>query len=144
MRTVGQEVETLRRLLQSFSELGAFPEPRFAPCRVSELLGDLEALYGREVGEGRLRFSRPEADLVFPADRAQLSRALVNLIKNGLEAVEAGGHVEVSTRAVPGGAPASGAEIPLRPALPHPRARRERDDAAVRRHRMKRSTAVEQ
>jgi len=113
VRTVGQEVETLRRLLQAFSELGAFPEPRFAPCRVSELLGDLEALYGREVAEGRLRFSRPDADLVFPADRAQLSRALVNLIKNGLEAVEAGGHVEVAASAVPGGPPTSGPALEI-------------------------------
>ncbi len=61
VRTVGDEVESLKRLLQEFSDFARLPAPRFAPSRVSEILADLETLYGRDVAEGRLRISRPRA-----------------------------------------------------------------------------------
>src|SRR5262249_23502785 len=85
--------------LREFSELGRFPEPQFAACHLSELWTDLETLYGRQVAEGRLAISPLETDIVIRADRNQLRQALVNLIKNGLEAVEAKGRVEGTARA---------------------------------------------
>src|SRR6185503_15743989 len=41
VRTIGEEVESLKRLLQSFSELGRMPEPHPEPCVLDDLLGDL-------------------------------------------------------------------------------------------------------
>ncbi len=98
VRTIGDEIQTLKLLLQEFSEFGTFPKPRPAPCNASDLMGDLKALYGRELAEGRLALTGPVADLTFTADRGQLKRALVNLIQNGLEATGAGGRVEVAVR----------------------------------------------
>jgi two-component system, NtrC family, nitrogen regulation sensor histidine kinase NtrY len=98
VRTVEEEVETLRRLLQEFSDFGRFPAPRLEPCRVADLLTDLEALYGREIAEGRLRVVRPVEETTFLADRGQLRQALVNLVKNGLEALQTDGKVELSAR----------------------------------------------
>jgi len=85
VRTVAAEVETLKRLLQEFSDFGRMPAPRIAPCPLSNLFADLETLYAREVAAGRLALVRPEGDLAFPADAGQMRQALVNLIKNGLE-----------------------------------------------------------
>lgn len=96
VRTISEEVETLKHILEEFSEFGRFPPPRIEPTRLSELLTDLETLYAREVTEGRLVFSCAEREIVFPADRAQLRQALVNLIKNGLEAAGDNGRVIVS------------------------------------------------
>jgi two-component system nitrogen regulation sensor histidine kinase NtrY len=101
--TIGDEIESLKHILNEFSELGRFPEPQFASCRLSELWVDVETLYGREIAEGRLVVTRPAPDAVIRADRNQLRQALVNLIKNGLEAVEAKGRVEVSAHALDGG-----------------------------------------
>jgi signal transduction histidine kinase len=103
VRTISEEVETLKHILEEFSEFGRFPPPKIEPARLAELLTDLETLYAREVTEGRLVFSCAERDLEFPADRAQLRQAMVNLIKNGLEAAGDNGRVMVSA-SVQGGA----------------------------------------
>jgi two-component system nitrogen regulation sensor histidine kinase NtrY len=96
VRTVEEEVETLRSLLQEFSDYGRFPAPRMEPFHASDLVADLEALYARETATGRIEFSRPGAEVVLPADRGQIRQALINLVKNGLEATEEGGRVTVA------------------------------------------------
>jgi signal transduction histidine kinase len=97
--TVAAEVATLKRLLQEFSEFARFPAPQLAPCRLGELMADLEALYRTDVDAGRLTFARAGADAALYADGGQLKRALVNLIKNGLEAITPSGRVAVSATA---------------------------------------------
>ncbi|HYJ32704.1 MAG TPA: ATP-binding protein [Candidatus Binatia bacterium] len=91
VRTIGEEVETLKRLLQEFSDFGRFPPPRIEPCRWSGLAADLETLYGEEIRSGRLAVSPEGRALVFPADAGQIRQALVNLVRNGLDATAAGG-----------------------------------------------------
>jgi len=96
VRTISEEVETLKGLLQEFADFARFPPPRFAPCRLADLFADLETLYGGEVAAGRLVVSQPEGEITLSADAGQLRQALVNLIKNGLEALDGGGRVVVS------------------------------------------------
>lgn len=83
VRTIGEEVETLKRLLQEFSDFARFPAPRFAPCAWGDLAADLRTLYASEVAAGRLRVR--DADTSFSADAGQIRQALINLVKNGLE-----------------------------------------------------------
>ncbi len=99
VRTIGEEVETLRRLLQDFADFARIPPPRPQPCSVSPLFGDLETLYGREVSAGRLVVRRPTSEIAFTADPGQIRQALINLVKNGLEALNGEGRVTVSARA---------------------------------------------
>src|SRR6185436_10510105 len=87
VRTVGEEVETLRRLLQEFSDFARIPPPRPEKCGVSRLLADLETLYGSEIAAGRLVVRRPGEEIAFTADSGQIRQALINLVKNGLEAL---------------------------------------------------------
>ena len=96
VRIVSEEVERLKNLLQEFSDFGRFPAPRLATCELRELLGGLESLHARDVAEGRLEISRPIPEIRWPADAAQLRQALVNLVKNGLEAASENGKVTVS------------------------------------------------
>jgi len=98
VRTIGEEVESLKRMLQEFSEFARLPAPHFVTCRLAELFADLEALYAGEVGGGRLVVRAPARDLTLCADAGQLRQALINLIQNGLEATAAG-CVELSARA---------------------------------------------
>jgi len=99
VRTISDEIESLRRMLQEFSDFARLPEPRFVPCRPDALLADLGALYAREIVEGRLHVARPAPEVPFAGDPAQLRQALVNLVKNGLEATPPGGRVSVAARA---------------------------------------------
>jgi len=99
VQTIGAEVETLRRLLQEFSDFARIPPPQRTPCRITSLLGDLETLYGREVASGRLVVRRPEREIPFEADAGQMRQMLLNLVKNGLEALNGDGRVVVSAEA---------------------------------------------
>ena len=98
-RTITEQVESLKRILQEFTDFARLPGPRFEPCRLSSLWADLSTLYGGDIAAGRLSMTAVAQDAVFSADPGQLRQALVNLIKNGLEAVDLDGRVEVSARA---------------------------------------------
>jgi nitrogen fixation/metabolism regulation signal transduction histidine kinase len=102
VRTIGEEVETLKRLLQEFADFGRLPPPNFAPCRVADVFVDLETLYAGEVQAGRLAISRPENEIAISADAGQLRQALVNLVKNGLEALNGDGRVTLAAEATDG------------------------------------------
>jgi len=108
VRTVGEEVQRLKALLQEFNDLGHFPRPNPVPFAAGELLADLGALLRHEVAAGRIAFDVPEGDWTLVADREQIRRALLNLIQNALEATAASadgassGHVRVALVGSPG------------------------------------------
>jgi signal transduction histidine kinase len=103
VRTIGEEVDRLKHMLQEFSEFGRLPPPRFESCRVAQLFEDLGTLYAGEVSRGRLVLGTSGAaaatNATFDADPAQMRQALVNLLQNALEAMNANGRVQVSARA---------------------------------------------
>jgi len=103
VRTIGEEVGTLKRLLQEFADFGRLPAPRLAACQVADLLAHLEALYAGEIAAGRLAVLRPGRDITLRADAGQVRQALVNLVQNGLEALDGEGSVTVAA-ATPDGA----------------------------------------
>ena len=98
-RTIASEIEALKRLLQEFSEFGRMAPPRLARVPVREWLGTIAALYQHDVAQGRLVVRPLRGEPAVTADPDQLRQALVNLIKNGLEAIGPGGHVEVAATA---------------------------------------------
>ncbi|MGH7741530.1 MAG: ATP-binding protein [Candidatus Eiseniibacteriota bacterium] len=98
-RTVAAEIESLKRMLQEFSDFGRMSPPQLSRIRVRDLLVELNSLYARDIAERRLVITPPGGELACTADAAQLRQALVNLIKNGLEAIRPGGRVELGARA---------------------------------------------
>ena len=98
VRTVGEEVDSLKRMLQEFSDFARLPAPDLAPSSVTGILTDVETLYRREADEGRFQVSLPSPDLKATVDAAQIRQALVNLVKNGFEALGARGKVSLSAR----------------------------------------------
>jgi signal transduction histidine kinase len=95
VKTIGEEVDRLKHMLQEFSEFGRLPAPQFQDCRLGDLIADLSALYTKDVQEGRLALSTQDPKATFKADPSQLRQALVNLLQNGLEAVNGNGQVAV-------------------------------------------------
>jgi signal transduction histidine kinase len=91
-------------LLQEFSDFGRFPPPRIEPCRWAGLAADLEVLYGSEIQSGTLAIAPEGRGLVFPADTGQIRQALVNLIRNALDAAAGSGRVAVAAAADDGAA----------------------------------------
>jgi two-component system nitrogen regulation sensor histidine kinase NtrY len=112
VRTIAEEIATMKRLLHEFTEFERFPAPRLEAVRASALLADIGARYGREIAAGHLRVAGragpgPSGSLAgeshdaFLADRDQVREALVNLVKNALEAIEPGGVVTVTAAVSP-------------------------------------------
>lgn len=98
VRTISAEVDSLKRLLQEFSDFARFPAPTLAPVQAEALLDDLKALYVREIEEGHLAVAPVPSRITLNADAGQIRQALVNLVKNGLEAVNGSGKVTVEAR----------------------------------------------
>jgi PAS domain S-box-containing protein len=96
---IAARAESLERFLQGYSKLARLPPPQAAPCDLAALLRRAAALERRlnvEVKPG------PEVELV--ADGAQIEQAVINLVKNAVEASleQKADRVRISWRLVAG------------------------------------------
>ncbi len=105
---VEDEVEGLRRMVQSFSQFAKVPEVRTRPEALARVLGEFERAYGH-LGDdegGTLEVEVPPGELHVAADRQLLKQALVNLVENAVlsaREVQPGRvHVRVSVLVEPG------------------------------------------
>ncbi len=86
---VDEEVAALRRLVREFSDFAKLPEPAPVSGDLAPLLDDLARLYGE-----RLAVTPAPRPLPARFDAAELRRALVNLVDNGLAACVAAARPE--------------------------------------------------
>jgi two-component system nitrogen regulation sensor histidine kinase NtrY len=93
---VEEEIEGLRRLVDTFRTLGALPKVEAAPLALAELIQELKL--DPNVAD-RLRLHPPEEPVTVRADKLLLKRVLANLVENGIHAGQeagSGGDVVVS------------------------------------------------
>lgn len=100
-RTVLEEVRALNQIVTEFSDFARLPSPKTAPVDPLELLDYARALFtGSTIP---ILLDRPALTaLALPkviADREQLSRSLLNLVKNAIEAMPAGGDGKIELSA---------------------------------------------
>jgi len=100
--TIRQELTTLRRIVDEFSEFARLPRPRPRPTDVNAVAGQALSLH-RERAPG-VRFETDLAPDLPPAaaDPDLLDRALSNLVANAIEAMPGGGALRLRTRAEAG------------------------------------------
>jgi two-component system nitrogen regulation sensor histidine kinase NtrY len=86
--TIIRQVGDLRRMVDEFSSFARIPKPVFRHENLVDIVR--QAMFLHEVAHPNIRFAlisrEPLIDLV--CDRRQLSQALINVIKNGIEAIE--------------------------------------------------------
>jgi len=95
--TIVNEVESLKGLVDEFSQFARMPSPKTVPTVLRALLDDTLALYDGLFSE--LRFERRFAnDLpVVQVDPEQMRRVVINLVDNAVEAMERRGVITVET-----------------------------------------------
>ncbi|MGE3276053.1 MAG: ATP-binding protein [Vicinamibacterales bacterium] len=95
--TIIGEVESLKGLVDEFSQFARMPAPRATPTALNQLLDDTLELYdGLFPG---VRFERRPAPGLPPVrvDPEQIKRVVINLIDNAIEAMDRRGHVVLET-----------------------------------------------
>lgn len=87
--TIVRQVGDLRRMVDEFSNFARMPKPVFKLENVHEVAR--QALFLHEVAHPGIGFTLEPGDGRFEmvCDRRQLSQALTNVVKNGVEAIEA-------------------------------------------------------
>ncbi len=95
--TIINEVNSLKTLVDEFSNFARFPSPRPSPQNLHEILNEVIRLYKAAhrdvVFETRYVENLPTLML----DREQWKRAFVNIFENAIEAMNGGGRLVIST-----------------------------------------------
>jgi two-component system nitrogen regulation sensor histidine kinase NtrY len=97
-QTIVGEVESLKGLVDEFSQFARMPSPRTVPTDLAQLITDTIALYNGIFTDVRIdqRFA-PGLPLV-RLDAEQIRRVIINLVDNAIEAMERSGQIVVETQ----------------------------------------------
>ena len=95
--TIIGEVESLKGLVDEFSQFARMPVPRAVPTDLHGVLDDALGLYDGLLSE--VRFHRAYAPVLprVSVDPEQMRRVVLNLVDNAVEAMDRHGTIEVST-----------------------------------------------
>jgi signal transduction histidine kinase len=97
LRSLLAQIDSLVNIANSFSEFAKMPEPKKSAFVLNDVLWEAVDLYGL-TEEVEIIADIPETDLSVFADREQLARAIHNVIKNALQAIEGNGIIRVSAK----------------------------------------------
>jgi nitrogen fixation/metabolism regulation signal transduction histidine kinase len=94
LEIVEEEVGTLRRMVETFSEFAKMPDVQAVSMEISGFVQ--EFLKHNPHISGRVVFEPPQEPVVVRLDKALMGRVLMNLVTNGLEASPPEGKVTVA------------------------------------------------
>jgi len=100
--TIVAEVESLKGLVDEFSQFARMPAPRAVPTDLHALLDETLALYNGLFAEVRFERSFAPALPRVRIDGEQIKRVVINLVDNAVEAMERRGVIMLETRHDPG------------------------------------------
>jgi len=98
--TIVGEVESLKGLVDEFSQFARMPAPRTVPTDLSLLIVDTLALYNGIFSDVGIEHRLATVPLV-RLDAEQIRRVLINLVDNAVEAMERKGSIVVETHRDP-------------------------------------------
>lgn len=87
--TILEEVESLRRLVDTFTEFARLPAPMKAPCDLAAVVRQALALHRPRATELGVEVEERLAPVTLQADPDQIGRVVKNILGNALDALEA-------------------------------------------------------
>jgi two-component system nitrogen regulation sensor histidine kinase NtrY len=90
-----REVDNLNELLVEFREFARLPMPRPESIILRELVGEVADMYNNLSGNVSISTDRVSEDSVLQGDPSQIKQVFANLLKNAIQAMPAGGRIEV-------------------------------------------------
>ena len=95
--TIVGEVESLKGLVDEFSQFARMPSPRAVPTDLNAMLSEVLGLYHGILNDVVLRRHFAEALPRVTVDPEQIRRVIINLIDNAVEAMERRGVIDIET-----------------------------------------------
>jgi two-component system nitrogen regulation sensor histidine kinase NtrY len=95
--TIVGEVESLKGLVDEFSQFARMPAPRAVPTDVPALVGETLALYDGLFTDVRFETRLDPGVVEVRVDPEQLKRVLINLVDNAIEAMHRRGTIAIET-----------------------------------------------
>ncbi|MFO1218299.1 MAG: ATP-binding protein [Burkholderiaceae bacterium] len=97
--TIVAQVQAMKQLVDAFRDFGRLPSAQPAPVDLNALIGEVLALYGSAVEQGRLRTHLAGALPLIDGDATQLRQVIHNLLQNAFDAVadRPDGRIELHT-----------------------------------------------
>jgi two-component system nitrogen regulation sensor histidine kinase NtrY len=92
------EVESLKGLVDEFSQFARMPAPRAMPTDLHELLDDALTLYRGLFSDVEIRTRFAGSLPKVSADPEQIRRVIINIVDNAIEAVERRGAIDIETQ----------------------------------------------
>ena len=92
------EVESLKGLVDEFSQFARMPAPRAIPTDLHGLLDDALSLYRGLFSDVEIRTHFARSLPKVSADPEQIRRVIINIVDNAIEAVERRGAIDIETQ----------------------------------------------
>ena len=104
-RTIQEEIQRIRGILEDFSRFGRLPVPRPRPADLNGVIGQVVTLYAGSSAETRIVADLDAAMGPVSIDPDRISEVINNLLGNALQALRGrGGTITVTTRGTADGA----------------------------------------
>lgn len=102
-REIIDETDRVTGQLNEFINYSRPREVRRAPVALGAVINEVVRALNYDIEEKRIRLNVADEQLTIEADEQLLRQALFNLLLNGIQAVEAGGEIQIATsKAAPG------------------------------------------
>ena len=103
--TILEEVDSLKRLVEEFSQFARLPPPQCAPCDLRAVVSQAMALFSRRLSDLGVQVATSGLEQAHGvrADAEQIGRALKNVLANALDAMEGSAvkRLEIALRSLP-------------------------------------------
>lgn len=96
-KTIISEVDSLKSLIDSFQRFGKLPEIKRENCNVEALIQEVVELYSgyRDI---KIKMDLEGENRIFPLDREEFKRVLINIIDNAIKAMNSKGEISISVK----------------------------------------------
>ena len=96
--TIVGEVESLKGLVDEFSQFARMPAPRAVPTDLHQLLSDALTLYNGIFTDVEIRRAFADRLPTVTVDPEQIRRVVINLVDNAIEAMDQRGTIDIETQ----------------------------------------------
>jgi two-component system, NtrC family, nitrogen regulation sensor histidine kinase NtrY len=87
LKTIDQRSTSLKEFVKNFKNVNQVPEPEISRIMIHELINEITQLFSKELEKEKIEFTvNPGPELFVYADKNLTMQALINLVKNAMEA----------------------------------------------------------